>query len=117
MSRLRCRRIATALALALLLSALTIGAPAGAAKKGEVCGGIVGIACDMGLYCDYPPGKCQVADLSGRCETAPEVCTARYEPVCSCEGKEFGNDCLRRLKRVRKSHDGPCRTEQGATTR
>ena len=109
MSRLRCRRIATALALGLVLSAATTGAPAGAAKKGEVCGGIVGIACDMGLYCDYPPGKCQVADLSGRCETAPEMCTAIYKPVCDCEGKEYGNDCLRKLRRARKSHDGPCR--------
>jgi hypothetical protein len=105
MPRLCCLRVATALALALLLAP----PPAVAAKKGEVCGGIVGIACDMGLYCDYPAGKCEVADLSGRCETAPEMCTARYEPVCSCEGKEFGNDCLRQLKRARKSHDGPCR--------
>jgi hypothetical protein len=109
MSRLRCRRTATALALGVVLSAAAIGVPAWAAKKGEVCGGIVGVACDMGLYCDYPPGKCQVADLSGRCEKAPEVCTALYNPVCDCDGKEHGNDCLRKLKRARKAHDGLCR--------
>jgi hypothetical protein len=96
-------------ALALLLSPLLAATPASAAKIGEMCGGIAAIGCERGLYCAYPAGKCEVADLAGKCETSPEVCTEVFEPVCSCEGKEYGNDCKLKLARARKAYDGPCR--------
>lgn len=80
-----------------------------AVGPGQTCGGVGGIPCDAGLFCQAPTGKCG-PDTLGKCVKVPEICNARYLPVCGCDNKTYGNDCNRQAAKVSKKHDGACRT-------
>jgi hypothetical protein len=90
-----------------LLSALS-SSPLWAAATGETCDSIAAIQCDEGLWCEHPAGQCKVADAAGTCAKAPEVCTQDYNPVCGCDGKTYGNDCMRKGAKVQLDHVGEC---------
>jgi hypothetical protein len=100
------RKLLMAAVACLALLAATGGADA--AKAGESCGGIAGIPCDEGLWCQWGAGTCHVADGGGTCVKAPEICNQRFLPVCGCDGKTYGNDCERQVHKVSKAHDGSC---------
>jgi hypothetical protein len=100
------RRSALAAACLVTLLASVVGAPA--AKLGQRCGGFVGLPCDSGLWCEPPAGMCHGADLMGTCVKVGQICYQLYQPVCGCDGKTYGNDCMRKSKRIGLSHAGRC---------
>jgi len=97
-------RLVASLAFGLALLPTT----ASAVGVGQTCGGIAGIQCDAGLWCDIRAGLCNAVDVQGTCVRVPEVCTREYVPVCGCDRRTYGNDCDRRMARIAKSQDGPC---------
>lgn len=79
-----------------------------AAGEGQMCGGIAGIQCDEGLWCDPSPGSCGHPDWAGTCVKVPKICMQIYKPVCGCDHKTYGNDCIRRSMKAPKRHDDAC---------
>ncbi len=58
------------------------------------CGGIAGLACAEGQYCDYPEGaECGAFDRQGTCRPMPTVCPRFAMLVCGCDGRDYGNPC------------------------
>jgi hypothetical protein len=96
------------LASALSLIAFANVNDASAAKVGQMCGGIAGIKCDKGLWCQLKEGQCRFFDAAGTCARAPKICTKIFKPVCGCDGKTYPNDCVRQSHQVSKAHDGKC---------
>jgi hypothetical protein len=75
----------------------------------ETCGGIAGLACSPGKWCDPTPvNACGAADLAGVCKITQLACIQVYQPVCGCDGQTYGNDCMRIVARAAKAHDGAC---------
>ncbi|WP_437732637.1 Kazal-type serine protease inhibitor family protein [Sorangium sp. So ce1335] len=85
------------------------GACSPRAQPGAMCGGIAGIRCAEGLYCDFAPeASCGAYDRSGTCELVPEACRQDYDPVCGCDGRTYGNDCVAAMAGVSVRSLGEC---------
>jgi hypothetical protein len=108
---MRTARWRQAMAAMIVALALACVAPSGAAAvgAGQTCGGIVGFACDPGLWCDWPAGKCGAADIQGKCVEIPAVCPKNIKSVCGCDKRTYANDCERLRARVQKDHEGTCK--------
>jgi hypothetical protein len=75
----------------------------------DACGGLAGLACPDGQYCNYPPdAHCGAADQTGTCEERPSVCTDQYDPVCGCDDTTYGNACEAAGAGVSIAHAGEC---------
>jgi hypothetical protein len=87
-------------------------AHAGRCTSGEaaVCGGFAGTRCPEGTVCVFPMGRCAATDLGGQCVQPPEACPAERDPVCSCQGDTYANECEAVVQQSGPlDHAGACR--------
>ncbi|MDQ3364464.1 MAG: hypothetical protein M3680_03455 [Myxococcota bacterium] len=88
---------------------------AGGGCASQECGGLQGLQCGAGQFCNYAlDAICGAADQLGTCARIPEVCTAQYEPVCGCDDQTYGNACAAAAAGVSVSSLGECAVACGA---
>jgi hypothetical protein len=91
------------------------------AKEGEcattnpsdgTCGGLLGLSCAKGEYCNYAiDAMCGAADQTGKCTPIPEACDMMYSPVCGCDDKTYGNACAAAAAGISISATGECKSD------
>ena len=72
------------------------------------CGGLQGLACEEGEFCNYTDGSCGAADQLGICEVIPEGCDDVFDPVCGCDDQTYGNACEAAAAGVSVASEGEC---------
>ena len=114
------RALLAAIAVGLLSACAVAGAEADATasprvepaigETGGMCGGVAGFACAVrGDFCKSEAGACvNAADYAGVCTARPEMCTARYKPVCGCDGETYSNACVAASKGASVAYEGRC---------
>jgi hypothetical protein len=61
--------------------------------EGAACGGLLGLVCFEGYYCDWPADDCGAADATGVCRPEPAECAPGGADVCGCDGQAYDNAC------------------------
>jgi hypothetical protein len=77
--------------------------------KTFACGGLLGLTCAPGFFCNYPiEAMCGASDQLGICEPIPSACTFEYRPVCGCDDVTYPNKCAAHKEGVSVASLGPC---------
>lgn len=92
----------------------TIDVPDAPDGTGTACGGIGGLQCGAGEFCDLG-ASCHTPDAMGTCREPRQACTREFNPVCGCDGRTYPTACTAHAQRVSVLHDGPCNEPTGAT--
>lgn len=62
--------------------------------------------CNGNEYCAYlNPMSCKGA---GACKPRPQICNKLLDPVCGCDGKDYGNECMANAGGTDILHKGKC---------
>ena len=72
------------------------------------CGGLQGLECDEGEFCNFIDGSCGAADQLGICEVIPEACDDVFDPVCGCDDETYANECEAAAQGVSVASEGEC---------
>lgn len=83
-------------------------AAAGTPQAGQTCGGIGALKCPADQACQYPVGKCNVADLAGTCVPVPAECPKTGPKVCGCDDKTYNNECELLKAGAKEAKKGAC---------
>lgn len=73
--------------------------------EGEFCGGIQGLPCPDGQFCQFE--GCH-PDAGGTCQPQPEACIQVHDPVCGCDGRSYMNACAAHANGMTVQHRGQC---------
>ncbi len=80
------------------------------------CGGLLGLQCADGEFCNFPPGAfCGAADQTGTCTSIPQACTREFNPVCGCDGLTYSTACVANSEGVSVASPGECAPSGGGT--
>lgn len=88
--------------------------PGAAPAAGRRCGGIAGLPCGEGEFCDLG-ASCLMPDAMGTCAEQRPMCTREFRPVCGCNGRTYPNRCTAHAEGVSVQSDGACEGETPTT--
>jgi predicted secreted protein len=72
------------------------------------CGGLMGLRCTGGEYCNFTGSVCGRFDQMGECKERPMRCPMVARPVCGCDGQTYSNSCVASARGADVAAEGPC---------
>ena len=77
------------------------------------CGPHLAHACGFNEYCRFEASALCGANFGvGLCEPRPDVCLRSFQPVCGCDGENYGNACSAAAAGTSVAHEGLCARTQ-----